>query len=131
LAILRNLFEHDEDERDLHIPLLLWWALEAKADSDRESIMRMFHDSAVWRLPMVERHILERLMRRYAQAGKRKDLLTCAELLNLAPGPESARKLLTGFEAAFAGRSLANLPEELLKALARHGGGSLALRVRQ
>jgi putative heme-binding domain-containing protein len=131
LPILRRLLARDEDAGDIHIPLLLWWAIEAKADSDRNAIMRLFQDSAMWKLPLVEKHILERLMRRYAQAGKQKDLLTCARLLDLAPGPEHARKLLAGFEQAFAGRSLAGLPDELVKALAKRGGGSLSLRLRQ
>ncbi len=38
---------------------------------------------------------------------------------------------MEGFEAAYKGRSLANLPVELAKALTQAGGGSLILRVRQ
>jgi len=131
LPIVTALLAHAEDQTDIHIPLLLWWALESKAESDRELVLDLFHDPALWRLPLVQQHILERLMRRYAQAGKRKDLLTCAEILRLAPGPDSAHKLLTGFEQAYVGRSLANMPEELVTALAKSGGGSLSLRLRQ
>jgi len=39
--------------------------------------------------------------------------------------------LLAGFEEAFKGRSLAGLPNELLEALAKAGGESVPLRVRQ
>src|SRR5262249_36605738 len=67
----------------------------------------------------------------YAQAGKRENLLTCAELLRVAPDKSHVAKLLTGFEQAFAGRSLANLPDTLVKALAERGGGSLVIRLRQ
>ena len=70
-------------------------------------------------------------MRRYAQAGRQKDLLTCAALLRQAPGQDQVRALLAGFEKAFAGRAIANLPKELTDALAARGGGSLALRLRQ
>jgi putative heme-binding domain-containing protein len=51
--------------------------------------------------------------------------------LRLAPGRAPARRLLAGFEQAYAGRPLANLPVELVKALAARGGGSLSLRLRQ
>jgi putative heme-binding domain-containing protein len=131
LPIVRQLLAHSEDSSDPHLPLLLWWALETSADVDRLAVVKLFEDPALWRLPLVEKHIVERLMRRYAQAGRQKDLLTCAELLRLAPGPEQARLLLVGFEKAFAGRPVANLPKELREALAARGGGSLALRLRQ
>jgi putative heme-binding domain-containing protein len=90
----------------------------------------MFAEPAVWRLPLVERHLLERLMRRYAQAGGRQNLLTCTRLLQMAPEASHAKKLFAGFEQAFAGRSLAGLPDELVKAMAARGGASLALRLR-
>jgi putative heme-binding domain-containing protein len=113
------------------MPLLLWWAIEAKAEGDRDEILKMLDDSTVWKLPLVEKHILSRLMRRFAQAGKQKDLLTCARLLKLAPGNDQVKQLLAGFEQAFAGRPVTNLPRELVDALAARGGGSLTLRLRQ
>jgi putative heme-binding domain-containing protein len=130
LPIIRQLLSRDEDVGDIHLPLLLWWAIEAKAESDRGHVLRIFEGPAVWQLPLVENHLLDRLMRRYAQAGGRKNLLTCAQLLQMAPRTEQAKRLLDGFEQAYSGRSLANLPEELVKALAKRGGGSLTLRLR-
>src|SRR5262249_16271550 len=85
----------------------------------------------LWERPVVRQHIAERLMRRFAQAGSRKDLLVCARLLELAPGQEPAKRLMVGFEQAFQGRPLTDLPDELVKVMARVGGGSPALRVRQ
>ncbi len=131
LPIWRQLVAHDGDVTDPHVPLALWWALESKAGSDRDSVVSLFENSGLWRLPMVEKVILERVMRRYAQAGSQKDLLTCARLLRLAPTDEGAKRLLAGFEQAYTGRPLVNLPGELIAALAARGGGSLALRVRQ
>jgi putative heme-binding domain-containing protein len=124
------LLGHSEDQTDIHLPLLLWWAIESKAETDRDAVMKLFEDKDVWRLPLVEKHNLERIMRRYAVAGKQKDLLTCAQLLRLAPDKEQAQALLTGFEKAYTGRAIANLPRELVEALAARGGGSLALRLR-
>src|SRR5262249_30631380 len=130
LLIVRRLLDRSEDVDDIHIPLLLWWALEAKAESDRDRVLTCFGDLLIWDLPMVQKHILERLMRRYAQAGGQKNYQACAELLRLASSKQHVAKLMAGFEQAFAGRSLANLPDELVKEMARRGGGSLALRLR-
>jgi putative heme-binding domain-containing protein len=129
--LVRALLAHHEDTADPRLPLLLWWAIEAKAGADREGVVTLFQDRAAWDLPLVKEHLLERVMRRFAQAGAHDDLLTCAALLRLAPTQEHAAKLLIGFEAAFKGRSVAGLPEELLEALAPFGGLSLALDVRR
>jgi putative heme-binding domain-containing protein len=130
-AIVRALLEHDADAADLRLPLLLWWAIEAKADSDREAVLALFRDSPFWDRPIVKQYLLDRVMRRYAQTGARKDLLTCATLFNLSPTPEHSKKLMAGFEAAFKGRPLSSLPAELVTAMRRHGVGSVALALRQ
>ncbi|HUG94313.1 MAG TPA: PVC-type heme-binding CxxCH protein, partial [Planctomycetaceae bacterium] len=131
LPIVRRLLAHDEDAADIHLPLLLWWAIEARAGSDAEAVLALFAEPAVWKLPLVEEHILTRLMQRYATSGTRQDLLACAKLFELAPGKKHSDLLMSGFEQAFKGRSLATLPAELVAALAEAGGGSLILGVRQ
>lgn len=131
LPIVRNLLARSEDATDNRLPLLIWWAIEAKAGNDRESLLAMFRDPNVWALPIVQEHIAPRLMRRYAAAGSRQDLITCARLLELAPDDEAAKRLLSGFEEAFKGRPLRNLPSELTEALARSNGDSIALGVRR
>lgn len=131
LAIIRPMLAHDADAADIHIPLLLWWAIEDKAGTDREAVVALLDDPALWKHPLVGNHLLERLMRRYASAGTQKDLLACAALLERAPDATVAKLLLAGFEKAFEGRSLAGLPDELVAAIAKVGGGSLALRLRQ
>ncbi len=50
--------------------------------------------------------------------------------MELAPTDEHRKQLLHGFEEAFAGRSLVNLPDKLVQQINDLGGGSLALRVR-
>ncbi len=131
LPVVRNLLVHDEDVGEIHVPLLLWWAIESKCGGDPDAVLALFAERALWERPLVRQHIAERLMRRFAQSGSRKDLLVCARLLELAPGAEHAKRLMAGFEQAYQGRSLSGLPEELLKVMARVGGGSPALRVRQ
>ena len=131
LAIVRRLLAHDADADDERVPLLLWWAIEAKAESDRAAVIALFDDPAVWNHAIVRRHILERVTRRYAQAGTRADLLACATLFNRSPSREHSQALLSGFEAAFQGRSLTGLPNELLTAMARFDAESVALGLRQ
>jgi putative heme-binding domain-containing protein len=69
-------------------------------------------------------------MRRYATAGSRADLTTCAQLLDLTTAKDDAAILLSGFDEAFKGRPMSGFPDELLQALARHGGGSLLIELR-
>ncbi len=131
LLIVGNLLRRDEDNDDPFMPLLLWWAIEAKAESGRAEVVRLLADQELWTAPLVQQHILERLMRRYALAGERVNLTTCAQLFDLAPEADSSKRLLKGFEAAFSGRTLADIPDELADALANVGGGSLELRLRR
>lgn len=133
LPIIRELLHFDEDAADIHQPLLIWWALESQIGhtSINSILTKLLADPATWQRPLVAEHIAERLMKRYALSGTREDLLSAATLLNAAPNKSTIDRLLKGFEEAFQGRSLAGIPDELVAALAKSGGGSLALRFRQ
>jgi len=131
LAMVKQLVQHDADVNDPHIPLLLWWAIESHAEQDRSQVLALLADEEFWNRPIVRREILERLMRRYASTGRRRDLITAAEILALAPDADTARPLIAGFEQAYQGRLLNDLPEELIQQLARFGGGSFVLKLRQ
>jgi putative membrane-bound dehydrogenase-like protein len=131
LPIVAALLRQDRDAADIHVPLLLWWAIEAKCTSDRNAVVELFRDSSLWRGRLVEDAILPRLMKRFAMAGSQKDLLACVELFRLAPEKRHGQILLKGFEEAFKGRSIAGLPDELIAEIAKLGGGSLAFAVRQ
>ena len=131
MALVRSLALHAEDAADNRIPLLLWWAIESKCEEHRDEVMRLFEDSTFWQRSLVEAHLLDRTARRFAQAGSRRDLLTCARLFDLSPSPEHSRRLMKGFEAAYSGRTLAGLPDALVKAMARHGVASPAFALRQ
>jgi putative membrane-bound dehydrogenase-like protein len=131
LPLIQRMLVHDADAADIYLPLLIWWAIEDKAATDGDAIVSLLADREMWAHPLVRDHLLERLMRRFAAAGNRKDLLICATLLSQAPDADAANRLLAGFEKAYEGRSLAGLPDELVAAIAKTGGGSLALRLRQ
>ncbi|APW58923.1 PVC-type heme-binding CxxCH protein [Paludisphaera borealis] len=131
LAIVARLVTRTEDATDIHLPLLLWWAVEAKVGSDPEAVIDLFRDKAFWDAPIVATTISERLMRRFAAAGGRKDLDDCLRLFKLAPGPDHAKRLVAGLEAAYSGRSLAGLPPALADAMAKYSGQSVAFGLRQ
>lgn len=131
LPIVAALVAQQEEPADIHLPLLIWWAIEAKANSDREAVIAWFASPEVRDQAFVKDHLLERIARRYAASGQRKDLLTCGKLLKAAPTKEHAAKLMAGIEAAFQGRSMSALPPELVAAMAAAGSASPTLRLRQ
>ncbi len=90
LPIVRALLARSEDERDIHIPLLIWWALESKVATDPELVLAAFSESETWNLPIVKSTIVERLMRRFAAAGTRQDLSYCARLSPWHPAPSTS-----------------------------------------
>lgn len=131
LPLVEELMNRSADIDDPRLALLIWWALEAKVSTEPEAVLTFFTDKTLWGEPLVEREILPRLMRRFAATGHRADLAICARLLKLSPSKEGTVALMKGFEDAFGGRSLNNVPPELVEALSTAGGGSLSLRVRQ
>lgn len=155
LPIIHELWQRGEDEADLHQPMLLWWALEVHCEHDRELVLDLLRDPAVWDLPMVRDVVVSRLMQRFAmddvaQATHRSiavdlprdaaaveqidGLTMCAELLKLSPSPEHTQKLMAGFLEAYQGRSIDNLPAELANAIQEYqssiGQSDVALALR-
>ena len=138
MPVIRELLLRDEDAKDVHLPLLLWWAVESKALTGREEILALVRDPAVWRSALFRGHVAERLgMRFAADQGPRKhytlrqgvysgwiidrapeflarNLDFCGRLLEAAPGPAEATLLLQGM-----GRGLIGPRVDLVPALLR------------
>lgn len=131
LPIVNKLLRVDGDVSDPQIPLMLWYAVEARCAGDSAAVLELFADTSLWNEPIVSQHILERLMRRFAASGTRRDLLACATLLERAATAEQTAALMRGFEEAFKGRAMASLPDELVSAIARSGGESLIIKLRR
>jgi putative heme-binding domain-containing protein len=131
IPILAGLVTHADDAQDPRQPLLLWWAWEHAIATSPEKALVLLDDASFWSQPVVSKELLSRLMRRFAASGKREDLAICARLLQRAPDKASTEALMRGFEEAYQGRSLTGVPPELVDALAKVGGGSLSLKVRQ
>lgn len=120
-AILNNLLLNYDDVDDPDIPLLIWWAMESKAISDREGILRFLAKPEMWNHPLVKKVILHRLMQRYTMEGGEENFAVCARLLDLAPSKEHAQILIGGLQEGLLGRDLVELPSTLLKALEKFG----------
>jgi len=138
LQITSNLLTRTDDVEDPYIPMLLWWAIEAQAEIQRDQVVAMINSPKLFNRPLVQNVILERLAQRYAAAGGAENLEACAQLLTSALEGGSAAKVLNGIERAFAGRTVDVLPEKLKAAIETafktSGAGSnilLGLRIGQ
>ena len=130
LDLAAELLRRNDDVDDPFIPMQCWWVLERHCEGDRGAVLELFRDVSFFRQPMVERHILERLMRRLAARGRQDDFIGCAGLLKNAPTKLHRDKLMAGFSKALEGQALPRLPEELLEQLRDLDNPPLVLRVR-
>ena len=134
--IIRALLLRAEDTNDLHIPLLLWWAIEDKAASDRDRVLELLKDSALWQAPVFRDHTASRIAQRYAaERGESfytfsgdylgvysewksrfdpkvasRNLETCARLLELASADAEAEILLRGMDDGLQKETLKTVP---------------------
>ena len=65
LPVIRELLFRGEDVSDLHVPLLLWWALESKVGNDLPLVLQLLKDPALWEAPLFKKHIAARLGQRF------------------------------------------------------------------
>lgn len=87
LSIVQALLRRDLDGDDLHIPWLLWWAIEDKAIADRQRVLDLFAGPDAWKNNLI-RGNLTRLMRRYAAAGTADGYAACCRLWKNTPQPD-------------------------------------------
>lgn len=118
LPIVQEMLQREEDLADPHIPMLLWWAIEDKAATDRDQVLRMWEAPPAWQSAMVQRFMIERLGRRYMAEGTSEGLEACRRLLALAPTNADTLHLVDGMEKALEGRRLTQVPPVLEKSLA-------------
>src|SRR5262249_30728466 len=93
LAIIEAIVKQDADNRDPHIPLLLWWALEHHLLKALPEALRFFTSDEAWKSALAREALLPRLLRRLAAAGTEASLTGCARLLAAAPEAERRRLL--------------------------------------
>jgi len=116
------------------LPLMLWWALENKAETHRDAVVAMFADKALWAAPLAKAAWLKQLPQRWALAGDDANLQACTQLLARAPDEAGRALVISGLAAALEGTELPKLPDALAAALKDYlkeqGGDDLALGLR-
>ena len=131
LPMVKAIAQRTDDVTDTFIPMMAWFAIEARCATERDAVLALFDDPTFWKAPLVHEQLAPKLMRRFAASGTRQELVACAALLAKAPDDLDRKALMLGFEEAFKGRAMPMLPDELMKALATTGHMTLMLRVRQ
>ncbi len=114
LPILRELLLRNEDAADRHQPLLLWWALESKCGTEREAVLAMLGDRALWTAPIFQHTIASRLGQRFTAEHTDGGLEICARLFALAPTRDDQLKLAAGMDAGLQGSDEGKVPSVLL-----------------
>jgi putative heme-binding domain-containing protein len=113
LAIVERMLGRDADAGDLHLPLLLWWAIEDKAVSDRSRVLELFSRPDVWAHPLARDTVAERLARRYAGEATSAGWASCCQLLASAPDSSTRDRLLAAVDEQLAGTRLDTPPADL------------------
>jgi putative membrane-bound dehydrogenase-like protein len=131
LAVIENMLYRNADKSDPHLPLLHWWAIESKATTDADTVVKWMGKEEVWSKEFTQSDLAGKLVRRLALSGKRSDLILCAKLFSQADDQATQKNLMAGFEQAFQGRSAVGLPAEMVEQIDRLGGGSLALKIQR
>jgi putative heme-binding domain-containing protein len=117
LPIVEQLLARSEDVADPHIPLLLWWAIEDKAISDRDRVVELISSAEAWNRPITRAVVVERLARRYLAEGKSEGFTCCARLLGLAPTARERERLVRALEQQMEGLHFDEAPPALAAAL--------------
>lgn len=117
LPIVKVMMARESDLADKRLPLMTWWVLESKAETDRAALLALFADPGVWRSALARDFGAHNLAERWAMAGGRENYEACAKLLALAPGTEGRSAVVAGMAAAFEGGRLPALPPVLSTAL--------------
>lgn len=135
IPIIKNLLKNHEDSNDPDIPLQIWWAIESKAESDRDILLTMFEDKALWQSKIVQEVLLKRLMQRYVLASGDANYRAASRLIGLAPSRTQAKILISGLQEGLRGRDVIGLSTELTKAIQPYQselfGGPLTLAIKQ
>ncbi|HIG82873.1 MAG TPA: hypothetical protein EYG40_08505 [Verrucomicrobia bacterium] len=112
--IVKTVASRDLFDSDPHIPLLIWWSIESKAESDVDAVKKLFSDDSIWRSKIIRKDVIGRIMRRYASQETIEGYLMCAFFLNNATDQEVKKTLIDGFSEATRGKQIGVMPETLL-----------------
>jgi putative membrane-bound dehydrogenase-like protein len=101
LPIVRAVSARDQDAKDPHIPLLLWWAVERHAVAARREVIRTFASPDSWRSALCREQLLPRLARRFIAEGGAATDEACVSLIASAPNDNCRSLLWESMELGF------------------------------
>lgn len=135
IPIVKNLIKYHDDSNDPDIPLLIWWAIESKSESDRDLILTIFEEKALWQKKLVQNFLLKRLMQRYILSEGEANYNAASKLISLSPDKQNAKILISGLREGLRGKDIIGLSVELTKAIQPYQselfGAPLTLSIRQ
>jgi len=117
ISVLKNLMLFHSDANDPDIPLQIWWAIESKAETDRDALISMFSDKQLWKNELVLKPVLKNLMQRYVMAGGDQNFTSATKLIKLCNSANEAKILIAGLNEGLSGSDADMLPENILQAL--------------
>lgn len=101
--IVAALAARNEDADDPHIPLLLWWAIEKHEYAlERADVDLLWSDEKFWALPIVRRHLTQRIVRYFASLDSSQGFDYLLAFLTSAPTAEDRDIVLRGIDEGVA-----------------------------
>ena len=135
MPIIKNLLKNQNSIDDPDIPMLIWWAIEFRAESDRKAVLSIFDDHGMWGNQIIQKLILKNLMQRYVMAGGTENFNAAARLLKLSPAVAMSKLLISGLQEGLHGKDVTELSRDLINELkpfrAEFEEAPLALAIRQ
>jgi putative heme-binding domain-containing protein len=113
LPIVQVMMAREADLQDQRIPLMLWWAIESKAVSDRDAVLALFRDPAAWDMKLARQFGIHHIAKRWAMEGGKENYDACVKLLALAKRSEDQSLVIEGITDAFEGGKIPELPASL------------------
>lgn len=130
LRLLPALCRHDADIDDPHLPLLLWWLVESTFPRGQTQLATMNGPENLWHHPLMERVLLERIVRRLMASGTERSLADLAFFVASAYTPAAPDLHLQALEQALIEKPLQKMPSVLAAALEQYPEDSLLLRIK-
>lgn len=101
LPILQGLLQHAEDAKDLHQPLLIWWAIEAHAIEGIPTLVQWLTAASTRESELLNNIVKPRLARRWAAEGTKPAFEACAAVLAATVEPAAAAAFLRSIDQGF------------------------------
>lgn len=97
-ALMQLLKKNKDFENDPHIPLLIWWAVEAHAMDKPSSTVKLMARKEIWETTVGAEIVLPRLARRFAADPTKDTDKWCVPLLESAPDARAHDTILASIE---------------------------------